>query len=79
MIPDGVIIEREEQIRREFNKQNEKFLNSILSLFKNNFNIEDKIKDLKKEIKCKYTIIELKDTTVLHEIKKLAFEYKAPF
>ena len=77
VIPDWVMIEREEQIRREFEKQQNNF--SMLSLFNVTLDIGWKIEELKKRIPFKFRIISLEGTSVLDKMKKLAFTYKAPF
>lgn len=79
IIPDGVMIERKQQILREFNKQRDKLQQTMLSLFNINLDINWKIEELQKNIEVEYITISLQNTSILHEMKNLAFTYQAPF
>lgn len=79
IIPDMVILEREEQIKELYN---DKWSNFIKNLFKrklDDVNIEDEIERLKLESSFDYEVITLTDTNVLLSMKDMALKNQPPF
>jgi hypothetical protein len=83
IIPDIVISELEHKYKRAFQEEKDKFVNTILNSFLSHdadiLSPEDKIANLKENESIAYDIIELKDSSVLFEMKNLALKKEAPF
>lgn len=83
IIPDIVIGELENKYKRDFEEEKEKFvktiLNSFLSHDADKLSAEEKIVQLKENETIKYEVIELKNTSVLFEMKNLALKKEPPF
>ncbi len=83
IIPDIVIGELENKYKRDFEEEKEKFvktiLNSFLSHDADKLSPEEKIAQLKENETIRYDVIELKDASVLFEMKNLALKKEPPF
>lgn len=83
LIPDIVIGELENKYKRDFEEEKEKFvktiLNSFLSHDADQLSQEEKITQLKENETIIYEVIELKNTSVLFEMKNLALKKEPPF
>jgi rRNA-processing protein FCF1 len=83
IIPDMVMGELKERYKRDFQEEKNKFfktlLTNILSHNADEIDIEKSIQDLIEAEAVPYEIIDLKDTSVLFDIKKLALEKRPPF
>jgi hypothetical protein len=83
IIPDIVIGELENKYKRDFEEEKEKFVKTILNSFLSHdaekLSPEEKITQLKKSEIIKYEVVELKDYSVLFEMKNLALKKEPPF
>lgn len=83
IVPDMVIGELENKYKRDFEEEKNKFVKTILNTFlthnADKCSPEERISQLKQNEIIKYSIIELKNNSVLSEIKNLALKKEAPF
>ena len=83
ILPDMVVGELEEKYKRDFEDEKEKFLKTILNTLLSHdvdiLNINEKIEKLKEDEVIEYSVIELKDDSVLSKIKELALKKELPF